>query len=166
MKYVVIKVDTTGLNPDTADIVRISAIRVDGENRIKFDKYINPGYHIPEAASEISGIIDEDVKDCPCFSEIKKELLEFIGDYPIIGHNISFDLSFINKNLNTPLKNRSMSLMDMARAYDYEGILKFASMCKYYGVPYSKCYSTVELTDMLFKSMIKYYVQKKDNRDA
>lgn len=166
MKYVIIKVDTTGLSPDVADVVHISAIRVDEEHKATFDKFVNPGYHIPEAASEISNIFDEDVKDCPCFNDIKNELLEFIGDYPIIGHNIKFDLGFINKNLDAPLQNKSMSLMDMARACGYNGSLKFMALCKYYGVPYFMHYSTIELTDMLFNSMINYYKQKKDNKDA
>ena len=166
MKYIILKVDTTGLSPDNADIVHISALRVDGEDRTVFDQYINPGYHIPIAASNISGVFDKDVAGKPKFEDVKDSFFEFIGDLPIIGHNISFDLGFINKNLETPLKNKSMSLMDMARSYGYNGSLKFMAMCNHYGIPCSLDYSITELTDMLFDRMIKDYKQRKDNKDA
>ena len=161
MKYVVLKVDTTGLSPETADVIHVSAIRVVGENKVVFNQYVNPGYHIPEEASKVSGILDEDVLGYPCFNDVKDSLLKFIGDYPIIGHNIEFDLSFINKYLDAPLSNKSMSLMKMARSFGYDGGLKFSVMCKHYGVPYFMHYSTIELTDMLFNCMIEEYNKSK-----
>lgn len=166
MKYVILKVDTTGLNPADADVVRISAIRVDGDNKTTFDKFVNPGYHIPEESSKISGIYDKDVSGHPYFKDIKGSFLEFIGDIPIIGHNIDFDLSFLNKYLDTPISNKSMSLMNMARSFGYDGSLKFLAMCKHYGVPYYMNYNTAEITDMLFQAMIKDYRNKKDNKDV
>lgn len=163
MKYVILKVETTGLNPETADVVHISALRVEDNIETQFSEFINPGCHIPEEASKISGIYDKDVAGHPYFDSIKDSLLQFIGDLPIIGHNISFDLKFINKHFDTPLPNKSMSLMDMARTFGYDGSLKFLSMCKHYNIPYYMHYNTVEKTNMLFKAMIEDYHKKKDN---
>ena len=167
MKYIILKVDTSGLNPETADVVRVSAIRVDGDNRTTFDKFVNPGYHIPEEASKVSGIYDKDVDGQPYFDSLKKDLVDFIGDLPIIGHNVSFDLAFINKYLDEPLKNKSMSIMDMARSFGYDGSLKFLAMCKHYNVPYYMHYNVAEKTDMLFQAVMKDYLdKKKDNLDV
>lgn len=163
MKYVILKVDTTGLDPDIADIVRITAIRVKDNDKQIFDKFVNPRRHIPEEASKISGIYDNDVSRAPFFENIKEQFLEFIGDFPLIGHNVSFDISFINKYLDTPLANKSMSLMSMARFFGYDGSFKFLAMCKHYKVPYYMHYNTAEITDMLFKAMIEEYKNKKDN---
>ena len=169
MKYVILKVDTTGLNPADADVVHISAVRVDGDKKTTFERFVNPGYHIPEEASKISGIYDKDVYGHPCFKDIKDSFLEFIGDAPIIGHNIDFELSFLNKYLNTPISNKSMSLMNMARHFGYNGSLKFLAMCKHYGAPYYMHYNTAEITNILFQCMLEEHknaIEKKDNSDA
>lgn len=163
MKYVILKVDTAGLSPDVADIVHISAIRVEDDKEIEFNEYVNPGYHIPEESSKISGIYDKDVYGRPYFRDIKDKLLEFIGDFPVIGHNLSFDLAFLNKHLDVPLSNKSMSLMDMARSLGYDGSLKFISLCKHYNVPYYMHYNTAQITNMLFKAMIEDYKDRKVN---
>ena len=164
MKYVIVKVDTTGLNPESADIVKISALYVKDEDKRKISTYVNPQMPIPEDASKISGIYNNDVKDAPTFDEIKDSFLKFIGDAPLVGHNLDFDLKFINKHFDVPIENKSMNLMNLARAIGYCGSLKFASMRKHYEVP--EYYDTVDATDMIFKEMLSEFQSKKDNRDA
>ena len=164
MKYVIIKVDTTGLDPENSDIVKISALKISDDKTELFDTFINPGVQIPAAASRISGICDMDIEDAPTFEMMKKPFLDFIGNLPIIGHNIDFDLKFINKYLDTPLQNRKMSLMDMARGFGYAGSLKFSNMCSHYGI--SQDCSVVEKTNLLFNCMVKDYQKRKDNLDA
>ena len=162
MKYLILKVSTTGLNPDAAEIVKIDALKVIDDIGQRFSVLINPGVPIPPEASNISGIYDKDVVNAPKFSEIKDKFLDFIEGLPIIGHNINFDLSFINKYLDTPLNNKSMSLMDMARSFNYTGSLKFSAMCKHYNIPV--IYSDItRTTNALFKLMLQDYKNKKDN---
>ena len=162
MKYVILKVDTTGLNPDTAEIVKIDALKViDGET-YHFVSFVNPGCLIPQEASSVSGICNEDVADAPTFEDIKESLLSFIGNLPIIGHNINFDLSFINKYLDVPLTNKSMSLMDMARNFGYTGSLKFTNMCKHYGILIDSK-DIARTTNSLFQVMLQDYRNRQDN---
>ena len=168
MKCVIIKVDTTGLDPTKADIVHITATKLDGEDSKYFDYFINPGYHIPEEASKVSNIYDKDVANAPTFGEIKNEFLEFIGNLPLIGHNIDFDLSFINKYLDTPLTNKSMSLMKLARAAGYNGSLRFNDLCKKFDPGDENGWMTPgQRAIPLFHAILaEYYKRKKDNSDV
>jgi ATP-dependent DNA helicase DinG len=90
--------ETTGLDPLSDSIIEIGAVRLEG-NRIEdeFTTLINPGRHIPEFISGLTGISDEMVRQAPHIREVLDELAAFIGDAPILGHNIQFDLSFLKK---------------------------------------------------------------------
>lgn len=94
--FVVVDVETTGLNVRKDKIIQLSAIRF--ENRMpveSFNSLVNPNMHIDEEASEINGIYDEDVESAPSLSEIAKCFEEFVGKSPIVGYNIPFDLSVL-----------------------------------------------------------------------
>ena len=67
--------ETTGVDTVNDRIVEVSMIKImpSGEEVVR-TRRINPQMHIPEQASEIHGITDEDVKDCPTFKQIAKSL--------------------------------------------------------------------------------------------
>jgi DNA polymerase-3 subunit epsilon/ATP-dependent DNA helicase DinG len=90
--------ETTGLDSQSDAIIEIGAVRFDG-NRTEdeFTTLINPGKHIPEFITGLTGISDEMVCQAPHIREVLNELVAFIGDVPILGHNIQFDLSFLKK---------------------------------------------------------------------
>ena len=101
----VVDVETTGLDPNNDRIVEVAAARGDlmvllrGETKPYFQTFearVNPSMPIPEAASRIHGILDKDVKDEEGFAEIAAQLREFIGTRTVIGHNSTFDTSFLN----------------------------------------------------------------------
>ncbi len=91
-------IETTGLDSQTDAIIEIGARRFDG-NRVEneFSTLINPGHHIPDFITGLTGISDEMVRQAPRIRDVLDELTAFIGDSPILGHNIQFDLSFFRK---------------------------------------------------------------------
>jgi len=95
---VALDLETTGLDSQSDAIIEIGAVRFEG-NRIEneFTTLINPGKHIPEFITSLTGISDEMVRQAPHIREVLDELAAFIGDAPILGHNIQFDLSFLKK---------------------------------------------------------------------
>ncbi len=95
---VALDIETTGLDPQTDAIIEIGARRFDG-NRVEdeFSTLINPGRHIPDFITGLTGISDEMVRQAPHIRDVLDELAAFIGDLPILGHNIQFDLSFFKK---------------------------------------------------------------------
>src|SRR2546429_2674093 len=64
-----------------------------------FHAYLNPERDVPDAAFQVHGLSAEFLKDKPVFSDICEELLNFVGDAPLVAHNAMFDLGFINAEL-------------------------------------------------------------------
>ena len=89
--------ETTGVDTAKDRIVEISMIKImpDGEEVVR-TRRINPQMHIPESATEIHGITDEDVKDAPTFAQIAKSLSQFIEGCDFGGFNSNrFDLPML-----------------------------------------------------------------------
>ncbi|HSQ28073.1 MAG TPA: helicase C-terminal domain-containing protein [Anaerolineales bacterium] len=95
---VALDLETTGLDPDQDSIIEIGAVLFT-DRRVEdvFSTLINPGKRIPPFITQLTGINDQMVIRAPSIHEIMPELKKFIGDTPILGHNIRFDLSFLNR---------------------------------------------------------------------
>lgn len=110
-EFVVIDVETTGLSQSTDKIVEIAALKYKNKEQVDtFHTLINPKIKIPKRITKIHGITNEMVKFEPCINEVIDKLESFIGNLPIIGHNVMFDIGFIQNalkdfykdNLNMP----------------------------------------------------------------
>ena len=105
--------ETTGVDTAKDRIVEVSMIKVmpDGEEVVR-TRRINPQMHIPEQASEIHGITDEDVKDCPTFAQVAKSMAQFIEGCDFGGFNSNrFDLpmlveEFLRAGVDVDFKRR------------------------------------------------------------
>lgn len=105
--------ETTGVDTSKDRIVEISLIKVmpDGEEIVKTRK-INPGMHIPEAATAVHGITDDDVRDCPTFAQVARSLEKFLEGCDFAGFNSNrFDMpvlveEFLRAGLDTDFKQR------------------------------------------------------------
>ena len=96
-ELVAIDLETTGFDPIRDKIIEIGAvITKDGKTIREFQTLVNPGIPIPDVVSLLTGITQDNVASAPYISEIINELKEFVGNRPIIGHNVGFDLSFLN----------------------------------------------------------------------
>ena len=96
--YVIIDLETTGLDPETSKIIQLSAVRfLDHKGVATFSEYINPGIHIPEEVSSLTGITDETVSTAPAIEDKIQKFLEFVCAAPFVaGWNVSFDTSFLS----------------------------------------------------------------------
>lgn len=105
--------ETTGVDPAKDRIVEISLVKVmpNGDEEIK-TRRVNPGMHIPEQASAIHGIYDDDVKDEPRFEQIAKSLAVYIDGCDLAGYNSNkFDIpvlaeEFLRAGVDVDLKKR------------------------------------------------------------
>ena len=105
--------ETTGVDTARDRIVELSLVKVmpDGEEIIK-TRRLNPEMHIPEEATAVHHITDDDVKDCPTFRQVAKSLREFMEGCDFGGFNSNrFDLpvlaeEFIRAGVDINLKNR------------------------------------------------------------
>ena len=100
-EFISLDTETTGLEPGkNSRIIEIACCKV-VNNKLTddiFHQYINPTISVG-ISEEITGISDDMLKDKPIFGEIAKELLEFIKGSTIVIHNASFDLTFLNYEL-------------------------------------------------------------------
>ena len=89
--------ETTGVNIATDRIVEISYLKVyPNGNEMSRTLRINPGMHIPEQASEVHHIYDDDVKDCPTFKQVAKEIAADFEGADIAGFNSNrFDVPLL-----------------------------------------------------------------------
>lgn len=118
--FIALDLETTGLNPEKDKIIEFGAIKFDlnyfknpSTPPEKLQILINPGAPLPHIITHITSISDNDLKDAPPFEEAKEEIENFIGDLPIMGHNIKFDTDFLRNN-GIELNNHEYDTLDLA----------------------------------------------------
>ncbi len=98
--YVSLDLETTGLDPRRDGITEVGAIRFRGDKILEeFHSLVNPGQPIPYQIQQLTGITNADIATAPKFDKIRGALQRFVGENPIVGHNIRFDLSFLHNHL-------------------------------------------------------------------
>lgn len=95
---IVLDIETTGLDYRREKIIEFAAVRLEnGKITDEYETLINPEQEIRYSSIKIHGITQEMVADAPTIAEVMPKIIEFIGDYPIIGHNVIFDYTFLNQ---------------------------------------------------------------------
>ncbi len=98
---VAVDLETTGLDRENDAIIEIGAVRFRGQrNEAEWHSLINPGRRISPKITQITGINDAMVRNAPNIHDVIDDLIEFIGEQPILGHNVRFDLAFLKRHHN------------------------------------------------------------------
>ena len=139
--YVVFDLETTGISRTFDEVVEISAVKVrSGQVVDEFSTLVNPGRHIPAGASQVNGITDQMVADCPLFSQVLQEFLNFTEGLTLVGHNIaSFDMKFIwrdaEKYYGELVPNDYVDTLKVARRHLSElPRHRLVDLAEYYGI--------------------------------
>src|ERR1044071_3418836 len=103
MREIVLDTETTGLDPLRGDrLVEVGCVEM--INRMPtgqtFHRYINPEREMAAEAFAVHGLSAEFLADKPFFADVVDDLLAFIGDAPLVIHNASFDVGFLNAELD------------------------------------------------------------------
>jgi ATP-dependent DNA helicase DinG len=95
---VAIDIETTGLNADRDAIIEIGAVKFKGHRvEAEWSSLINPNRHIPEFITGLTGINDAEVRNAPRIADVLEGLEAFVGNAPLVGHNVRFDLGFLQR---------------------------------------------------------------------
>ncbi len=118
--FCVLDLETTGGSAQTCAITEIGAVRYEGgELTGTFHTLVNPEAAIPPTIVILTGITEAMVVDAPRIEEALPSLLEFIGDAVIVGHNVRFDMSFLDAASRRlgygPLANKTSDTAALAR---------------------------------------------------
>jgi len=95
--FISLDIETTGLSKERDELIEIGAVRCDdsGKQIDTYKTFVKPKIKIPEIITHITGIKNEDLVNAPSIEEIADDFFNYMGDYPIVGHNISFDTGFL-----------------------------------------------------------------------
>ena len=117
--YVIIDIETTGLDPEYCEIIELAAIKYENNKEIaRFHSLVKPDYEIDSFITNLTGITNEMVKSSPKLSEVILDFYNFIKDEILIGHCVYFDINFIYD----ALKKENIIL-----ANDYINIIRFSN---------------------------------------
>ena len=95
--YVIFDVETTGLSAIYDKVIELSAVKMkDGEVLERFDEFIDPGFPLSEQTTQLTSITDEMVHGSKSEEEVFKMFKDFCDGCIIAGHNVSFDMGFMN----------------------------------------------------------------------
>ena len=114
MREIIFDTETTGFDPRSGDrLVEIGCVELIGrrETGVTFHAYFNPERDMPAAAEAVHGLSIQFLSDKPLFATRVDELLEFLGDAPLVAHNAAFDFGFVNAEL----ARAGRPALDMAR---------------------------------------------------
>jgi DNA polymerase-3 subunit epsilon len=172
LREIVLDTETTGLDAANGDrLIEIGCIEL--INRIptgrEFHRYLNPERDLHPDAVAVHGLTAEILKDKPLFKDVAGDFLAFIGDAPLVAHNASFDLGFINAELartsRAPLAtNRVIDTLALARRRHPAGPNTLDALCKRYGIDLSARTKHGALLDSMLLASV--YVELLGERQA
>ncbi|MEM7348507.1 MAG: exonuclease domain-containing protein, partial [Chloroflexota bacterium] len=159
--YVSLDIETTGLDPDKDAILEIGAVRFKGGQVYDtFSSLILPNRPIPYKIQQLTGITPADVENAPTLTSVLPQLRRFVGDHPIIGHNIGFDLGFLRKQ-GLFQEHVSIDTFELASILlPYAGRYSLTALTKYLDVqlpPEDKAHRALadaEATRRLFEALL------------
>ncbi len=111
--FVALDLETTGLNAGAHEILEIGAARVEsGRITQTFDRLVQIRGELSLQITHLTGICEQDLRNQPPIEELLPEIMDFVGDSPIMGHNIDFDMGFLDEKISTssPLFQRENPL--------------------------------------------------------
>jgi DNA polymerase III epsilon subunit family exonuclease len=140
-ELVVIDVETTGTDPKMSDLVEVAAVKIKGTKIVdRWSTFVNPGRSI--VGNQMHGITDKDVQGAPSPREAADQLLAFVGDALIVGHNVGFDLGFIEEARGEGFRFQPGSYLDtlvIAReGYPGAESYKLGDLARFFGVELSQ----------------------------
>lgn len=176
-KYVVLDLETTGINHNKDKIIEIAAVKYHhGIECDVFEALVNPQCIITDTISAITGIHQCDIVDAPVMIDILPEFKEFIGDLPFVAHNASFDKAFLSDSyaeLGYNFSNKSIDTLKLAQkafpgleSYKLESlkyVLNLQTQVSHRALP--DVYTTAALFERCNEQLLKAQTEKIDEKD-
>jgi len=160
--YVSLDLETTGLKPEADEIIEIGAVKFQGDQVIDtFSSFVNPRRSLPYRIQLLCDIEQAQLDAAPEFTAMADEIMSFIDGCPIVGHNISFDLSFLAqkglKPTNAVYDTWEMAIVLLFQQPDYS----LASLTRQLGLsaPEHRALTDALATKDLFIALVERALQ-------
>ena len=165
--YVCVDVETTGLHAKEEKLIEIGAVKViGGEVADTFCCFLYPGRPIGARIEALTGITDKMLEGAPVAKEVMPKFYEFCEDLPLLGHNLSFDYSFLKKamtNENLPFEKEGIDTLRIARKYLPElESRKLGFLCQHFGIEHTahRALGDAEATNILYQKFCTLFGEK------
>ena len=168
--YVVLDIETTGLDPFFDEIIEIGAIKViNGECVANFSKLVKPSKPVSDFIVQLTGITNDMLRDSPSIDKVLPEFMEFVSDMTIIGHNVHFDINFIYDNsmqvLNKPFFNDFIDTLRLSRrlftSLDNHKLDTVCAFLNIDAVDHHRALQDCQITQNVYEEIKRYLVNNK-----
>lgn len=169
LSFVAVDVETTGLNKETDEIIELAAIRfVNGEYKERYTTFIKPRNKVPKFIQHLTNITPKMLQDAPDRDTALKQFKNFVGKDIIIGHNLSFDMGFINYGLEMmgdfPLINDTIDTLEISRIFvPFMRNHKLGTMIDRFGLELENAHradADAKATGELYVKLAEYVVER------
>ena len=161
---IVLDFETTGLSPRYGDrAIEIGAVIIE-DHKIthRFQSLMNPGFRISSFIESYTGISNSMVKTAPPCEDVMEQFAEFIGNSPLVAHNASFDLRFLDSELELIGKSRqnsmACSMLTARRVYPDAPNHQLGTLVRHCGIytdgTFHRALADAEMTGRLWIAMI------------
>ena len=147
--YVVVDVETTGLNPKKDRLLEIGALKIlDGRPAGSFSRLINPRCQVPEQVIKLTGITGRMAAQGHPAGEAVLQFLDFAENLPLVGHHVIFDYSFIKRaavNAGAEFERSGIDTLKLSRRLlpQLES-RSLEALCRYFGIYQEKRHRALE----------------------
>jgi len=155
---VALDIETTGLDNVRDAMIEIGAVRFN-ERRVEgeFHTLLNPRRAIPTEITRLTGITNEMVRRAPMLQEVRDDLEAFVGDAPVLGHNVSFDMGFLQQRgilgLNEIIDTYALATVLLPTASRYN----LGSLGQLLGIPFPATHRALDdarVTHQIFVQLL------------
>ncbi|MDR2047320.1 MAG: 3'-5' exoribonuclease [Clostridiales bacterium] len=136
--FTVFDCETTGLDRANDGIIEIGAVKIEnGAITETFETLVNPGREVGGDITALTGITNDELKTAPKIETVFGDFYKFIGETPIVAHNIEFDIEFIRraaKRMNYYVGNEMYDTMTIARKHFSVQNYKLGTLCEFFDI--------------------------------
>jgi DNA polymerase-3 subunit epsilon/ATP-dependent DNA helicase DinG len=112
--YVAIDLETTGLDPNSEEIIEVAAVTFRGEEILdEYASLVNPYRDLPPFITKLTGINQAMVDEAPEMFSLRPKLKRRLGEHLLVGHNVGFDLAFLHA-ADLAWGNRRLDTLELA----------------------------------------------------
>ena len=167
--YCVFDLETTGFSPKYDSIIEIGILKI-RDNKIvdTYSQLVNPGFKMDSYITELTGITNEMLIGMPTIMQLKDNVINFVGNDVLLGHNTSFDVAFIQNGFKTELSNEYIDTLQFCRKL-YKNLThhRLRDMAEYLQISKNShrsiddCICTKELYDCIKAKMLNENIDVK-----
>jgi ATP-dependent DNA helicase DinG len=138
--FVAVDLETTGLDPKLETIIEVGLISFEnGKIKEKFTQTVNPCKTVSDNVLMLTGIKQDELYSSPTLEKIIPDIKKFIKNKPLVGHNIAFDINFLEKSFS--VENVTYDTFNLSRIYlPFASRHSLASVAEYFDIHYENAH--------------------------